>query len=162
MRWKPPRIAMGGPADLRMQPDPPVRLFTVSEANALVPRLEEIFLRLDPKLARLKELKELVEDAEAYWGEGLAAAPAEDRDAYAASLQEQADLERSVQSDVDDVAFYGCELKDLQRGLIDFPSLIGNEVAYLCWQRGESHVGWWHSLDAGFAGRKAMAAETER
>jgi len=131
-------------------------LFTVPEANAFVPRLEQIFRRLDPKFARLRELKELIEDAESYWGDGLAAAPENDRDAYVVALQEQADLERLVQADIDEVLSLGCELKDIQRGLVDFPARIGNEVAYLCWQRGEQGLGWWHTLDAGFAGRKAL------
>src|SRR6058998_822765 len=112
---------MGSPVNLRLHSDALLRMFTVTAANALIPRLEESFLRLDPKLARLRELRELIEDAESYYGEGLAAAPAREREAYAESLQEQADLERSVQADVDDVHALGCELKDLHRGLVDFP-----------------------------------------
>src|SRR6266568_3831645 len=69
------RIAMGGPADLRMHSDAPVRLFTVMETNALIPRLELLFRRIDPAFARLRELRDLIDDAEAYWGEGLTAAP---------------------------------------------------------------------------------------
>src|SRR3989442_920408 len=111
---------MGSPTDLRLHWDALLRMFTVTEANALVPRLEEAFLRLDPKLARLRELRELIEDAESYYGEGLAAAPAKEREAYAESLQEQSDLERSVQADVDEVHALGCELKDIHRGLVDF------------------------------------------
>ena len=152
---------MGGPTDLRMHPDAPVRLFTVDESNALVPLLDEVFRRLDPKLARLRELKELVEDAEAYWGDGLASAPADDRERYSGMLQEHADLERSVQGDIDEVRSLGCEFKDLQRGLIDFPARVDGEIAYLCWQRGEERVGWWHTLEGGFAGRKALRAEAE-
>ena len=153
---------MGSPTGLRLHSDALLRMFTVTEASALVPRLEEAFLRLDPKLARLRELRELIEDAESYYGEGLADAPTKDRDAYADSLQEQADLEGSVQADVDDVRALGCELKDIHRGLVDFPARIGNELAYLCWQRGERAIGWWHTLDSGFAGRKALAPEAER
>src|SRR5207244_3780688 len=67
---------MGGPADVRLHSDAALRLFTEEEANALLPQLEEIFLLLDPKLARLRELKDLVEDSEAYYGEGLTSAPA--------------------------------------------------------------------------------------
>src|SRR5207245_6269364 len=153
---------MGSPADLRPHSDALLRMVTVKQANDVVPGLEETFLRPDPKLARLREVRELIEDAESYYGEGLADAPSRDREAYAESLQEQADLERSVQADVDDVHALGCELKDLHRGLIDFPARIGNEVAYLCWQRGERAIGWWHTLDSGFAGRKALAPEAER
>ena len=153
---------MGGPADVRIHTDLSSRLFAVAEADELVPRLEHLFLRLDPKLARLRELRELIEDAEAYFGDGLATAPAGDRDVYADLLQEQTDLERAVQADVDEVHSFGCELKDLHRGLVDFPSRVGDEVAYLCWQRGEGRVAWWHTLKSGFAGRKAIASETER
>ena len=153
---------MGGPADLRLHPDATARRFTEEEANALVPRLEEIFLHLDPKLARLRELRELIEDFESYYGEDLAAAPGRDRESYARYLQERADLDRSVQADIDAVLSLGCEVKDLHRGLVDFPARIGSEIAYLCWQRGEARIGWWHTLGAGFAGRKALVPEAER
>ncbi len=152
---------MGGPADLRMHSDAPVRFFTVTEANALIPRLEHLFRRVDPTLARLRELRDLIDDAEGYWGDGLVSAPAKDRDAYADALAEQSDLERSVQATIDEIHALGCELKDVSRGLVDFPARIGTEVAYLCWQRGEDRLGWWHSLEAGFAGRKALTPEPE-
>jgi len=153
---------MGGPADLRLHPDAPGHLFTEKEANALLPRLEVTFLRLDPKLARLRELRELIEDSEAYYGEGLAAAPAGDRDVYSRNLQERADLDRSIQGDIEEVLSLGCEVKDLHRGLVDFPARIENEIAYLCWQRGEGQIDWWHTLSGGFAGRKALTPQTER
>lgn len=153
---------MGGPADVRLHPDAPEHLFTEMEANALLPRLEVIFLRLDPKLARLRELRELIEDSEAYYGEGLAAAPSNDRDLYARNLQDRADLDRSIQGDIEGVLSLGCEVKDLHRGLVDFPARIGNEIAYLCWQRNENQIGWWHTLGGGFAGRKALSSQTER
>src|SRR5437899_11378503 len=119
---------MGSPTNLRLHSDALLRMFTVTEANALVPRLEESFLRLDPKLARLRELRELIEDAEAYYGEGLGAAPAKEREAYAESLQDQADLERSVEADVDEVHALGCELKDIHRGLVDIPARLASEA----------------------------------
>ncbi len=137
-------------------------MFTPAEATALVPRLEIIFVRLDPKLARLRELRDLVEDADTYYGDGLAAAPAKERAAYEQALLDQADLERSVRVDVDEILALGGEVKDLYRGLVDFPARIQSELAYLCWQRGEDRIGWWHTLEGGFVGRKALAAETER
>jgi hypothetical protein len=153
---------MGGPADVRLHSEANLRLFTEPEANALLPRLEQVFLRLDPKLARLRELRELVEDSEAYYGEGLAGASAEDRASYADLLQEQGDLDRSVQEDIEAVLELGCEVKDLHRGLVDFPARVGNEVVYLCWQRGEDRLGWWHTLGGGFSGRKPLTPQSER
>ena len=47
-------------------------------------------------------------------------------------------------------------VRDLERGLIDFPSLIGGEEVYLCWLLGEPSVGHWHAIEAGFAGRRPL------
>lgn len=48
------------------------------------------------------------------------------------------------------------QIKDLDRGLIDFPSLIGEREVFLCWEQGEPDVEFWHELDAGYAGRQAL------
>ncbi|MCI4371099.1 MAG: DUF2203 domain-containing protein [Thermoplasmata archaeon] len=153
---------MGSPADIRLHSDALSRLFTEPEANAFVPRLEQTFLRLDPTLARLRELRDLIEDSEEYYGEGLTTAPEADRATYANLLQEESDLERSMQSELDGLRAFGCEVKDVQRGLVDFPARLEDELVYLCWQRGEDRIGWWHTLAAGFAGRKALPARAER
>jgi hypothetical protein len=47
-------------------------------------------------------------------------------------------------------------LRDLDRGLIDFPSLRGGREIYLCWQDGEDSVAFWHDTDTGFAGREPL------
>src|SRR5437763_13809592 len=91
---------MGAPADVHLHREAPLRLFAEDEGNALLPEMEEIFLRLDPKVARLRDLRELVEDSEAYYGESLAGAPAGDRESYSEVLQEEADLEVSVRADM--------------------------------------------------------------
>jgi hypothetical protein len=155
-------MAMGGPADIRLRPETADRLLTVAQANALLPELEAIFQRLDPKLARMRELRDLTEDFEAYHGEGLSGADAVDREPYAVHLQERSDLERSIQADIDAILALHCEVKDLHRGLVDFRARIGDEIAYLCWQRGEPRIGWWHTLGGGFAGRKPLSSRTER
>ena len=50
----------------------------------------------------------------------------------------------------------GCELKDLESGLVDFPSYRGADLVYLCWQQGEPRVEFWHDLTSGFAGRRPL------
>ncbi len=47
-------------------------------------------------------------------------------------------------------------LRDLDRGLIDFPSVRDDREVYLCWEEGEDEVGHWHELDAGHAGRQSL------
>jgi hypothetical protein len=50
----------------------------------------------------------------------------------------------------------GVQVKDLDRGLIDFPALHDGEEVLLCWQVGEDEVAHWHGVDEGFAGRKPL------
>lgn len=50
----------------------------------------------------------------------------------------------------------GVEIKDFERGLCDFPHLRDGKVVYLCWQRNEPSVEWWHDIEAGFAGRQPL------
>ena len=50
----------------------------------------------------------------------------------------------------------GVVVKDLDMGLVDFPSLLDGEEIYLCWKLGEDHIGFWHGIDEGFTGRKPI------
>jgi len=47
-------------------------------------------------------------------------------------------------------------LRDLDRGLVDFPALRDDREVYLCWVEGEDEIGYWHDLEAGFAGREPL------
>jgi hypothetical protein len=57
---------------------------------------------------------------------------------------------------VDEIQQTGCLVKDLDSGLVDFPSLRGGEKVYLCWKLGEERIGYWHGIEEGFAGRKPL------
>jgi hypothetical protein len=48
------------------------------------------------------------------------------------------------------------EVKDLDRGLIDFPAIIAGKEVFLCWERDEPDIEFWHDLDAGYAGRERL------
>jgi hypothetical protein len=48
------------------------------------------------------------------------------------------------------------QIKDLDRGLIDFPAMIGGKEAFLCWEQDEEDIEFWHDLDAGYAGRERL------
>ena len=47
-------------------------------------------------------------------------------------------------------------LRDLDRGLVDFPAIRDDREVYLCWLEGEDEIAYWHDLEAGFAGREAL------
>ncbi|MCP5523052.1 MAG: DUF2203 domain-containing protein [Verrucomicrobiales bacterium] len=48
------------------------------------------------------------------------------------------------------------QLKDLDRGLVDFPAILAGREVFLCWEEGEEDIDYWHELDGGFAGRSAF------
>ena len=51
----------------------------------------------------------------------------------------------------------GLTLRDIEHGLVDFPALVSGRQVWLCWQLGETSIGWWHGLDTGFSGRRPLA-----
>ena len=60
---------------------------------------------------------------------------------------------------VHDIQEIGCIIKDLDTGLVDFPTLFRGEEVYLCWKLGEPGIQFWHGTHEGFAGRKPIDRE---
>ena len=73
-----------------------------------------------------------------------------------AGEQERQREAAEVAKAVEELQALGVLVKDLDRGLLDFPALRGGEEVLLCWQVGEDEVGFWHGLEEGFAGRKRL------
>ena len=48
------------------------------------------------------------------------------------------------------------QLKDVDRGLVDFPAIIGGKEVFLCWEQDEADFEFWHELDGGYAGRERL------
>jgi hypothetical protein len=61
-----------------------------------------------------------------------------------------------VVESVEQIQQTGCLVKDLEEGIVDFPSLKAGEEIYLCWKLGEKRIAHWHGVDEGFAGRKPL------
>ena len=126
------------------------RLFTVNEANDLLPTLRPLVEQILENIRRLKAASETVIRKERLNPE-------------AANLMERlgedneiARLIGQVKGWVEEINGYGCLCKGVEQGLIDFPCMLGAEVVFLCWQVGESNVGYWHRIEDGFAGRKPL------
>jgi hypothetical protein len=77
-------------------------------------------------------------------------------------LMEQKDSQeaaaQALRQAVEKVHQFGCLVKDLDIGLIDFPTLFQGEEVYLCWKLGEAGIQFWHGVDEGFRGRKPIDA----
>ena len=129
------------------------RLFTYDEANELVPWLEERFNAIAP----MRE--ELVDRQEALLGllrRRRSNGHSSSEEEIAAAEGVVTRLTRQLQDAVKEITDRGILVRDVGRGLVDFPSDRGNETVYLCWQRGEPSIDWWHPTNTGFAGRRPL------
>ncbi len=126
------------------------RLFTQDEANDLLPDLIPILVTLRSNraaaLAVQQSLDELTPSMRSN-GAGLRAAELE---------QELRGLALRIAAGVRKLTRLGVEIKDLDHGLIDFPSNRDGRVVYLCWRLGEDRVAFWHELDGGYLGREPL------
>ena len=68
----------------------------------------------------------------------------------------------SLRQAAEEIESYGCQLKDLEIGLVDFPCRIRGREMYLCWKLGERSIQFWHLPEEGFAGRKPIDAKLMR
>jgi hypothetical protein len=119
------------------------RHFTREEANALLPPLTAL-------LSQLQEAKDELTDTEAH--EALSEAAPTNGGGEEGSQVGVAFLE--VRRLLDTVERAGIVLRDIDRGLVDFPALMDGREVYLCWELGEDEVGYWHDLEGGYGGRE--------
>ncbi len=130
----------------------PPRQFTIEEAERLLPRLTELLAELR---ARKEEYERFGRQAAELSLKMRGNGHVMEGELKAA----QEGLERSlaaVNGLVGQVQEMGCELKDIDQGLIDFRAEMDGREVYLCWKLGEQRIDWWHELDTGFAGRQPL------
>jgi hypothetical protein len=136
---------------------PPVRLYTLAEANAEVPGLERHFAAARGHVRKARAVGDQVQDLELVWGSKLLADGCPGRGEYLKFREELRSQERAVDALVKEITDKGVEVKDVLTGLTDFRARRGDNIVYLCWKPGEPQVGWWHTLQAGFAGRQPIS-----
>ena len=125
-----------------------MKLFTVEEANALLPTVRGVVGRIQRAYARVSAAQEQARLAAA--GAAQGGGGMEGGGAYVLSLSKLAEAAGQLEE-------LGVQLKDYERGLIDFPAMRDGRVVLLCWQLGEGdQIEWWHDLEAGFAGRQPL------
>ncbi len=128
------------------------RTFTLDEANALVPRIIRILTRTTQMLGRVRTLQR-----------GLSAQGVTeeldltDRPELLAERELAQTLAAAIREEVRVLSGLGIVVRDLERGLIDFRSVLdGEREVHLCWQLGEREIRYFHDLDSGFPGRKPI------
>lgn len=124
-----------------------MKIFTVDEANALLPEVAQKLFSIQRLYARIAGMRESARAAAgaSEFGGGMAGGSG-----YVNTLYKVGKLTTEINE-------IGIELKDYSRGLIDFPTMRGGHLVLLCWQIGDGdEIEWWHETDAGFAGRQPL------
>ena len=121
------------------------RHYSLEQANAALEWVGE-------RIGRLRAAQAQLTDAEAR--EALTKAAPENGGGEPGRVVSEAFLE--LRDALGELQAMEVVLRDLDRGLVDFPALRDGREVYLCWEEGEEGIGWWHDLDAGHAGRQPL------
>ena len=116
-----------------------IQLFTPTSANRTLPLVKRIVADI---LSKGRELRALADEADT-------------------EEPRVAELERDLRGHLNELAAIGCEYKDwnFEHGLVDFPGELGGEPVLWCWRSDEDDVLWYHTPEAGFAGRTRIPSE---
>ena len=130
------------------------RRFTLQEAEQLIPQIREwmreavsLKSKYDEAEHSIRALAERIMVMGGILVDGKRAAEAK-------TVRENAG--QHLKSILENIQESGCVVKDLDTGLVDFPTLLRGREVYLCWKLGEAGIQFWHGVDEGFAGRKAI------
>jgi len=128
-----------------------MKLFTVQQAQELLPRLEV-------ELAALREFHEKIQKE---WNRIADLAGLEISDPIVADhlVPNSAEIQlltESARNIVERLSATGIQIKSIEHGLVDFPCLIEDRIVFLCWRAGEEDIQYWHELDAGYSARKPL------
>ena len=132
------------------------KLFSIEEANRLLPHLEQ---SLDTLAAMSRDLAALRRDIEvltAIAGSGASARNPDLRELREKGARSEEILKRFRET-LRGIAGHGCILRDLDIGLVDFYTMTQGRVVCLCWRRGEPQIAHWHPIDQGFSGRRPLS-----
>lgn len=136
------------------------KTFTLNEAQTLLPLVESLLLRTQAAGRKAAELEAEMQQLSQriFLSGGLRV----DVPTVAKRRAEREKALKEAQDTLAEIDEIGVQVKDLDQGLLDFPCLLDGETVLLCWKQGEKEIGYWHTMDGGYAGRKPLDARFGR
>ncbi len=128
--------------------------FTLAEARAALPALRRRLLRVQEMLAEVRRSQGDGDGVQVVVLRGNGKGPILSGDGG-----HKEERKREAQRLIEGIAEEGIQIKDLERGLVDFPHFLGGDPAhevYLCWHLGEDTIAYWHEIEAGYGGRTPL------
>ncbi len=122
------------------------KVFSVEMAQRALPLVRRIVVDIVNQYCMLLEVQKEYQDL-------LRQGPS---DALEAARDRRQTVAGRLTELTDELEAIGCELKDFETGLVDFPAVLDGREVYLCWKLGEETIGFWHEVLEGFAGRRPL------
>ncbi|MBV6431537.1 MAG: hypothetical protein IANPNBLG_01669 [Bryobacteraceae bacterium] len=136
------------------------RYFTIEEAEALLPEVGKS-MRAAIEFRRYLLIAEEILGRESHRIE-MSGGAMVDAPRLSEEKSRRDTCAAQIEANIEHIHSLGCEIKDLNSGVLDFRTLYKGEEVYLCWELGESGISYWHGLQEGFAGRKPVDEEFRR
>jgi hypothetical protein len=132
-----------------------LKLFTVEEANDLLPRLRVLLGELSAIRQRWNTIYtgETVESVMDGKPPETPISWLESHDVHQDELEE---LKEEFYNHISEIHNMGCQVKDIPDGLIDFPCMRDDKIVLLCWKLGETSIKYWHGMEGGFSSRQPL------
>jgi hypothetical protein len=127
------------------------KVFTLEEANGLLPELRRLINQAKQRWERTRALQPEIKKAHQSAQQGGGSAYGADY------VREILGLKDALLG----ISKKGVLLKDLERGLCDFPYAVDGRIVYLCWELKEDEIEWWHEISDGYAGRQLLESLKE-
>jgi hypothetical protein len=130
------------------------KIFSLTEAESLRTQLEPLLIEAIEARRKIEDVDERLEElAERIQRSGGMLVPYENASKW---RRERNHFASAIRSAVERIHATGCVVKDIEVGLLDFPSRINGQDVFLCWRLGEDRIRFYHSMDEGFSGRKPI------
>jgi hypothetical protein len=128
--------------------------FTLAEAQRLIPQVDRLMREIVAMKGEFQEAEGAMQgiSQRIMMMGGMAV----DRPPAIAARKRRDAAVASLRGSLEKVQEIGCVVKDLDMGLVDFPTMFRGEEVYLCWKLGENSIEYWHGVDEGFRGRKPI------
>jgi len=133
------------------------KLFSLDDANALIPQLELVMEKMQRLGMKVRE--EIATLARERGQPGLPDLSTQQVLRLRPPLRP---LFEEMAQAVQEIEKHGCHFKGLELGLVDFPAELGGEIVELCWQYGEKELAFYHRRDEGFAGRRPLSPQRHK
>ncbi|MCJ2531534.1 MAG: DUF2203 domain-containing protein [Candidatus Thermoplasmatota archaeon] len=138
------------------RPEVPSRLLTPEEVNELLPQIRKALREIDRLRAQNRRVRGRLIDLDTQWGEEILRPDTPDHDTYEGLQEELDDAYKAIRKWVHGIHELGGHIKSLEEGLVDFHAERDGRMIFLCWQRGEPRLEWYHDLETGYAGREPL------